>query len=106
LHNAAGDRGASVKFDKTQLPCFTLWKSRQSEADGYVTGLEPGTNFPNPKSFEKEHGRVVMLAPEESRTFELILEAHGSAEAVAAAGRAVAALQEGVTPEVSRQPNP
>ena len=28
-------------------------------SDGYVTGLEPATNFPNIKSFEKKMGRVV-----------------------------------------------
>ena len=61
----------SVKFNKRQLPCFTLWKNRQAAADGYVTGLEPATNFPNRKSFEKEQGRVAVLAPGETRRFEV-----------------------------------
>ena len=46
----------SIKFNKRQLPCFTLWKNRQAAVDGYVTGLEPATNYPNPKPFEKEKG--------------------------------------------------
>ncbi len=63
LKNAAGDLGASLGFDKRQLPCFTLWKNTGALADGYVTGIEPATNYPNPRSFEGQQGRVVKLPP-------------------------------------------
>jgi hypothetical protein len=106
LRNPAGDQGVSVKFNKNQLPCFTLWKNRQAAADGYVTGLEPGINFPNRRSFEKQQGRVIVLDGGESRTFELTIEAHGDAAAVSAAEQAVAALQGKATPEVCSQPDP
>jgi len=106
LHNAAGDRGVSLKFRKSQLPCFALWKNRQAEIDGYVTGLEPAINFPNVKSFEKQQGRVAVLAPGESRSFEITLEAHPDKDSVAAAEQAVARLRQGTTPEVLQQPNP
>ena len=106
LRNAAGNRGVSLTFNKGQLPCFTLWKNRQAEADGYVTGLEPAINFPNTKSFEKQQGRVAVLAPGESRTFELTLEVLPDAAGVASAEEAVAQLQQGVTPEVLQQPDP
>lgn len=106
LHSASADRGVSLKFSKGRLPCFTLWKNRQAAADGYVTGLEPAINFPNRKSFEKEKGRVVVLAPGESRTFEIVLEVHPSAESVAAAKRAVGALQGSVEPRILPQPDP
>jgi galactose mutarotase-like enzyme len=106
LRNAAGDRGVSLRFNKTQLPCFTLWKSRQAAVDGYVTGLEPAINFPNARSFEKEKGRVAVLAPGESRTFEITMEVHPDAPSVAAAEAAVAELQKGVQPEILQQPNP
>ena len=66
LRSVDAERGVSIKFNKNQLPCFTIWKNRQATIDGYVTGLEPGTNFPNQKSFEKQQGRVVMLKPGES----------------------------------------
>ena len=105
-HNAAGNQGVSVKFNKNELPCFTQWKNRQALVDGYVTGLEPAVNFPNVKSFEKQQGRVVMLAPGESRTFEVTIEAHTDTAAVDAAKAAVAELQQGVTPEVLDQPDP
>lgn len=106
LHNAAADQGVSLKFNKRQLPHFTLWKNRQAAADGYVTGLEPATNFPNRKSFEKEKGRVIVLAPGESRTFEIAMEVHSDAAGVETAKRAVADLQRAVTPAILPQPDP
>ncbi len=106
LHNAAGERGVSLKFDTRQLPCFTLWKNRQAEADGYATGLEPGINFPNVRSFEKGRGRVAVLAPGESRTYAVTLEAHVDVASVDGARQAVAALQGSIKPEFFKQPNP
>jgi hypothetical protein len=106
LRNAAGSQGVSLKFNRNQLPCFTLWKNRQAEADGYVTGLEPAINFPNVKSFEKAKGRVAVLAPGESRQFEVAIEVHADAAAVQATEQAIAKIQQGTTPEVLKQPNP
>ena len=63
--------GVSVCYDTTALPCFSLWKNTVGEADGYVTGLEPATNFPNPRSFEESQGRIVPLAPKEYRALNL-----------------------------------
>jgi galactose mutarotase-like enzyme len=106
LRNAAGNQGVSLKFSKRELPHFILWKNRQAEVDGYVTGLEPAINFPNTRSFEKQQGRVAVLAPGESRRFEITLEVHADASSVAAAESAVAKLQEAVSPEVLGQPDP
>jgi hypothetical protein len=106
LRSAGGNQGVSVKFDKKHLPCFSLWKNRQEAIDGYVTGLEPGTNFPNRKSYEKERGRVVLLGPGESRCFDVTIEAHPDAASVAAAEKAVAALQGPIKPEILGHPDP
>ncbi|MBN1395686.1 MAG: DUF4432 family protein, partial [Pirellulales bacterium] len=106
LHSADGRQGASVKFNTRQLPYFTLWKLQQAAADGYVTGLEPAINFPNRRSFEKEKGRVAILNPGESRRFELTIEAHADADAVAAAEREIAAIQATVEPKVRSDPDP
>jgi hypothetical protein len=106
LRNAARSQGVSLKFNKTQLPCFTLWKNRQAAADGYVTGLEPATNFPNVRSFEKQQNRVVVLPPGASRSFELTLEVHPDAASVAAAEQAIVGLQQGVQPQVLDKPDP
>ncbi len=106
LRNAAGNQGVSLRFNKNQLPCFTLWKNCQAAADGYVTGLEPAINFPNRKSFEREKGRVALLAPGESRTFELAMEVHPDAASVAAAEQLVANLEQGASRDILQRPNP
>ena len=106
LHNAAGSQGVGLAFDKRQLPCFTQWKNHQPKIDGYVTGLEPATNFPNRRSFEKSKGRVVVLEPGQSRSFEVTMEVYPDAASVDAARGAVEKLQEGVTPKIADQPDP
>jgi hypothetical protein len=65
LQNAAGSRAVQIRWNPEELPCFSLWKNSAGVEDGYVTGLEPGTNFPNPKSFERSKGRVRLLQPGE-----------------------------------------
>lgn len=61
LRNQDGSLGFCVRHRPDQLPCFTQWKCTQPEADGYVTGLEPGTNYPNFKSFERRQDRVKVI---------------------------------------------
>lgn len=93
LKNAHGTRGVSLEFDKRRLPCFTMWKNTTSLQDGYVTGIEPGTNFPNPRTYEGEHHRYVRLAPHGTITFELDILAHDGEAEVEAAEKAVQDLQ-------------
>ncbi len=93
LVNQAGDRGFSMSFSTRELPCFTVWKNPQAEADGYVTGLEPGTNFPNFRSFEREHGRVISLQAGATYEASFELRVFDSATAVNAAEQAIRALQ-------------
>jgi len=96
-----GEQAASLSWRATELPCFTLWKNQGGLADGYVTGLEPGTNFPNPRSFEERQGRVVTLGPHGAIEFDLALEHHAGA-AVAAARQRIGTL----SPRVSATPRP
>lgn len=85
LKNAQGTRGACVRFNVQQLPCFTLWKNTTAADDGYVTGLEPGTNFPNPRTFEGIQKRFLNLAGKESVTLGLAVEYCAGATIVAQA---------------------
>ena len=103
LKNPAGDCGLQMRFAKQQLPCFTLWKNPQADEDGFVTGLEPGTNFPNLKTFEREHGRVITLTPGGSYTTQIELSVFDSAETVAAAEAAIRESQSG---DPVRHPSP
>jgi hypothetical protein len=104
LKNAHATRGVSLLFNKQQLPWFTLWKDTADAADGYVTGLEPGTNFPNPRSFETAKERVARLAPGQKQVFDIVVEVHASAGEVAAAEAAVAKIQAGRQPTILDQP--
>tara|TARA_B100000809_G_C15092394_1_gene513693 strand:- start:1002 stop:1505 length:504 start_codon:yes stop_codon:yes gene_type:complete len=106
LRNAAGDRGLSMHWNITQLPYFTVWKNTVAEEDGYVTGLEPATNFPNQRSFEETHGRVLQLPARGSAIFELQLEGHVDATQVDRAAEQISSLQEGTKPEVLCKPHP
>ncbi len=99
----SGDKAARLSWHASTLPCFTLWKNQGGLADGYVTGLEPATNYPNPRSFELEQDRVVPLAAGESVEFSLQLEQ--------LAGSAVAAEAEAIRsqapePLVHAEPKP
>ena len=104
IKNAHSTRGVSLAFNKKQLPWFTLWKDTAGEADGYVTGLEPGTNFPNPRSFETAKERIVKLAPGETRVFEIRVDVHGTADEVKNAEAAVAKIQAGRQAKIFDQP--
>jgi hypothetical protein len=106
LKNAHGDKGISIGFDKRQLPCFALWKNTAAEEDGYVTGLEPATNFPNLKGFERKQGRVVRLGPRDRHTARLDIDALSTPQAVKEVEGQIAALQRGHEPRVFRDPQP
>jgi galactose mutarotase-like enzyme len=76
LRNQARDRAASMAFSIEELPFFTLWKNTAAESDGYVTGLEPGTGFPNARQIEREQGRVPQLAPGATCSFHIDFGIH------------------------------
>ncbi|HEU5115987.1 MAG TPA: DUF4432 family protein, partial [Isosphaeraceae bacterium] len=104
LRNRAGDQGVALRYSVEQLPCFTLWKSTQGIHEGYVTGLEPGVNYPNPKPFEASHGRVRTLRPGESHVAETVFEVLSGADAVKAVEQEVAEIQSQARPNILSKP--
>lgn len=106
LVNPDQSTAVSIRFSTFQLPAFTLWKNTAAEADGYVTGLEPGTDYPNNRSFERQNGRVVELEAGEAYqaclTFELV---EGAAD-VAGLVEEIDSLAGGEKTEVSEEPMP
>lgn len=104
LKNAHGTQGGSLLFNVKQLPCFSVWKDTAGDRDGYVTGLEPGTNFPNPRSFEEQQNRVVKLAPGAKTKLELELQFHTKTAEVTAAEAAVNKLASGMQPKIYSEP--
>lgn len=104
LRNAHGTLGASLHFSLDDLPCFTLWKNTTALDDGCVTGLEPGTNFPNPRTFEGERGRERKIGPAKSHTYRLGIQCHQGAVEVQQAEERVARLQGDHTPQLYETP--
>ncbi|GHT31278.1 DUF4432 domain-containing protein [Planctomycetales bacterium] len=93
----------SLSFKPEEFPYFSFWKSRLSDKDGYVCGLEPAVNLPNNTSFEKQHGRFVPLKAGESKTFHLTFEILQSADEVKRAEQAVLAIPKRVIESVPKK---
>lgn len=105
LRDPANRQGVALRFATSELPMFTLWKNTGGLADGYVTGLEPGLNLPNPRPFEQARGRVPMIEPGASRVAATILEVLDSDLAVARVEDEIAALQALGRPAISKVPD-
>ena len=106
LRDAASTHGFAVNINTTGLPRFIVWKNTGDERDGYVTGLEPATNFPYQKSYEAEQGRVVELQADQTVSFRLSLKPLPDAEAVSEVSKRIAGLQEDCSSKVHTAPRP
>jgi hypothetical protein len=100
------ERGVALRFNRQDLPCFTVWKNTGALEDGYVTGLEPATNYPNFKSFERKHGRVVQLPAGGHWETTWSIEVHDTGPAVAHVLAEVVSLQSQAKAVIHRTPQP
>jgi len=87
-----GQSGVLMTFDTHGLPYMSLWKNEVSAKSGYVTGLEPGTSFPNARPVERAAGRVPKLKGGESYHVHLAIKALTDKTQVADATKAIQAL--------------
>ncbi|VAX39842.1 hypothetical protein MNBD_PLANCTO02-1821 [hydrothermal vent metagenome] len=104
LKNKTGDLGLSMTIAKEQLPYFILWKNTQATADGYCVGLEPATNYPNHRSFERQQNRVQALQPNETYCTSLEIAIHTSVDEVTKVETEIAKLQERLKPVIHSKP--
>ena len=104
LRNHAGDKAIVLRFSRSELPAFTLWKNTGGRRSGYVTGLEPGTNYPNPRPFEKARGRVTTLPVGGTHVAETTLEVLNTKQGVATVDAEIAAIQRQAVPTIHKQP--
>jgi Domain of unknown function (DUF4432) len=104
LRNHAGDKAVALRFATSQLPAFSLWKYTDAINDGYVTGLEPATNFPNARPFEKRRGRVVTLNPATPYVVETVIEVANTEAAVASLEGEIGRLQAQAAPVIHQKP--
>jgi len=106
LKNSAGNAGAQVRCSKQTLPYFVLWKNTVALPDGYVVGLEPATNFPNPHAVEARHRRVVNLPAGQSWRNTLHLDWLTSTDEVRTAEQQINALEGNTQPDIFDHPLP
>jgi hypothetical protein len=104
LANKARDRAASMAYAVKELPYLTIWKNAASEEDGYVMGLEPGTNFPNHRSIERKLGRVPKLAPGASYSATIDYAIHIGAKEVKRVANRIRVIQRQRKPVIDKQP--
>lgn len=64
-----------IEADKTQLPALTNWQHWGRRE--YVTGLEPGTNYPIGQKQAREEGSLIFLEPGEIRKYKLSIRVEG-----------------------------
>lgn len=106
IQNAAGDKACALRFSPRQLPWFTLWKNPGALSDGYVTGLEPGTDLPNNRGFERSQGRVIIIPPGQHYQTELVVEVSDQRAQIQNWRREVEELQDQATVIVCAAPQP
>ncbi len=106
LQNKAATRGVSMAWSLKDLPYLTQWKNTPPELEGYVTGIEPGTNFPANRRIERKYGRVPKLKGGESHRATIDFTIHQTADAVKTAAARVAKLQGATKPIVDTEPEP
>jgi len=104
LYNRAADKAVLMRFNRQELPCFTVWKNTVAVEDGYVTGLEPATNYPNFKTFERQNGRLVVLPAGGQWETTWSIEIYDTASSVAEGLAEVVSLQAQAKPIVHAKP--
>jgi len=104
LYSAKADKGIAIRFSRKELACLTVWKNTAALEDGYVTGLEPATNYPNFKTFERQNGRVVLLPPGGAWDATMSIEIHDTPQGVADTLKEVVALQAHARARIHREP--
>jgi hypothetical protein len=100
LVNSSGDKAVSILFSRNELPYFTLWKNTSSLQDGYVVGLEPATNYPNKKRFERTKGRVVKLGVGEKYRAKILIEVHLGRSEVSEIEHEISKIQGNIEPNI------
>jgi len=78
LYNSELGIAIIIRFYKKQLPWLINWQHWGKNE--YVTGLEPATNPPIGQAKARKQKELILLAPGETKKYELELEVSGSPE--------------------------
>jgi len=84
--------GISLRYRHDAMPHFLQW--RLLDVGNYVVGLEPATNGPTGRAADRESGSLIVLEPDERRTYDTsitVLDGGEECEAAMERVRAVGA---------------
>lgn len=104
LHNRSAELGVTVGFNTRELPVFSLWKNTDTEKQGYVTGLEPGTSYSYNRAYQRPLGLVPTIEPGEQKHFHVSYDLLVNKAAVADACSRIEAIQGDRKTEVMEKP--
>ncbi|QTT86196.1 aldose 1-epimerase family protein [Pseudomonas chlororaphis] len=104
LHNKAGSLGVAVGFNTGQLPVFSLWKNTDTQGQGYVTGLEPGTSFSYNRRYQRPLGLVPTIEARQSKQFQIRYSLLADKAAVDKSLAEISQIQNGQQTEVRPTP--
>jgi hypothetical protein len=93
--------GLAMRYSRAALPWLMQWKN--PVPGNYVTGLEPGTNQLDGRVAEREAGRMIVLQPGESRTYDLEMQVLTSEAEIATVEAEISALTGGKAPELAKE---
>lgn len=96
LHNKAANKGVAVGYNVQQLPVLTLWKNTDTEQQGYVTGIEPGTSYAYNTKYQRPLGLVPAIKAGESKDFNVTYTVLRDHKEVQQALQAVQKIQKNV----------
>lgn len=103
LHNSSADKGVSVGYNVKQLPVLTLWKNTDTEEQGYVTGIEPGTSYAYNTKYQRSLGLVPTIKAGESKHFDVVYTVLTDAKEVTDALKHVDSIQNGESVKLSKK---
>jgi hypothetical protein len=86
------------------LPVFSLWKNTDTQGQGYVTGLEPGTSFSYNRRYQRPLNLVPTIAAKEQKQFQISYSLLADKGAVDNALKRVNEIQGGRQTEVRQTP--
>jgi len=104
LHNKAGSLGVAVGFNVQQLPVFSLWKNTDTQGQGYVTGLEPGTSFSYNRRYQRPLNLVPTIEPKQQKHFSISYSLLADKPAVDKALKTIQTIQGERQTEVRQTP--
>jgi len=104
IRNKAADSAASLRFDTHELLYLTLWKNMAAQEDGYVTGIKPGTNYPNNRRIKCKHSRVPNLSPGESHYITIDFAIHVGTAEIEQVAQEVTRIQSDRRPLLNEKP--